>query len=81
MVALACLGILGIAVFLLVRLVRVNRSAKELQVPLGPKAAFWGAIAYFLPSSRTVALLHRFERLAACRERRTELHGVLASLS
>ncbi|WP_432250721.1 YkvA family protein [Streptomyces sanyensis] len=46
-VALACLGILGMAVFLLVRLVRVYRSAKELPVSLGPKAAFWGAIAYF----------------------------------
>lgn len=47
-VAVLAAGALGVAVALLVRLVRTRRGLRRAGLPTGPRWVFWGAVLYFV---------------------------------
>lgn len=47
-VAVLAAVLLGVAVRVLVRLVRTRRSLERAGLPTGPRWVFWGAVAYLL---------------------------------
>ncbi|MEW2130840.1 DUF1232 domain-containing protein [Streptomyces sp. NPDC005435] len=46
--AVVAAGVLGVAVALLVRLVRARRGLRRAGLPTGPRWVFWGAVVYLL---------------------------------
>jgi uncharacterized membrane protein YkvA (DUF1232 family) len=47
-VALLCAAVLGVAVAVLVRLVRTRRDLRRAGLPTGSRWVFWGAVAYLV---------------------------------
>jgi hypothetical protein len=47
-VALVCAAVLGVAVALLLRLVRTRRELRRAGLPTGPRWVFWGAVLYLV---------------------------------
>jgi uncharacterized membrane protein YkvA (DUF1232 family) len=47
-VAVLAAAALGVAVALLVRLVRTRRGLRRAGLPTGPRWVFWGAVLYFV---------------------------------
>jgi uncharacterized membrane protein YkvA (DUF1232 family) len=47
-VAVLAAATLGVAVALLVRLVRARRGLRRAGLPTGPRWVFWGAVLYFV---------------------------------
>ncbi|GAQ60213.1 YkvA family protein [Streptomyces scabiei] len=47
-VALIAAAVLGVAVWLLLRLVRTRRELNRAGLPTGPKWVFWGAVLYLV---------------------------------
>ncbi|WP_106969819.1 MULTISPECIES: YkvA family protein [unclassified Streptomyces] len=47
-VALVCAAVLGVAVALLLRLVRTRRDLRRAGLPTGPRWVFWGAVLYLV---------------------------------
>ncbi|PZH02146.1 hypothetical protein C1I97_21740 [Streptomyces sp. NTH33] len=46
--AVLAAAVLGVAVALLVRLVRTRRDLRRAGLPTGPRWVFWGAVAYLI---------------------------------
>ncbi|MFE6334842.1 DUF1232 domain-containing protein [Streptomyces sp. NPDC057798] len=46
--AILAVVLLGVAVTVLVRLVRTRRRLRRAGLPTGPRWVFWGALAYFV---------------------------------
>ncbi|KND42553.1 MULTISPECIES: YkvA family protein [Streptomyces] len=47
-IALVAAAVLGVAVWLLLRLVRTRRELNRAGLPTGPKWVFWGAVLYLV---------------------------------
>ncbi|MDX3521885.1 YkvA family protein [Streptomyces scabiei] len=47
-IALLAAAVLGVAVWLLLRLVRTRRELNRAGLPTGPKWVFWGAVLYLV---------------------------------
>ncbi|MFM9588432.1 YkvA family protein [Streptomyces scabiei] len=47
-IALIAAAVLGVAVWLLLRLVRTRRELNRAGLPTGPKWVFWGAVLYLV---------------------------------
>ncbi|GDY71793.1 hypothetical protein SAV31267_012780 [Streptomyces avermitilis] len=47
-VAIVAVAVLGLAVALLVRLVRTRRELRRAGLPTGPRWIFWGAVVYLV---------------------------------
>lgn len=47
-IALVAAAVLGVAVWLLLRLVRTRRDLRRAGLPTGPKWVFWGAALYLV---------------------------------
>lgn len=47
-IALIAAAVLGVAVWLLLRLVRTRRELRRAGLPTGPKWVFWGAVLYLV---------------------------------
>ncbi|UUU28818.1 YkvA family protein [Streptomyces sp. CA-210063] len=47
-IALIAAAVLGVAVWLLLRLVRTRRELSRAGLPTGPKWVFWGAVLYLV---------------------------------
>ncbi|WP_200301517.1 YkvA family protein [Streptomyces adelaidensis] len=47
-IALVAAAVLGVAVWLLLRLVRTRRELRRAGLPTGPKWVFWGAVLYLV---------------------------------
>lgn len=47
-IAVVAAAVLGVAVWLLLRLVRTRRDLRRAGLPTGPKWVFWGAVLYLV---------------------------------
>lgn len=82
-VAVAAAAVLGVAVWLLLRLVRTRRELRRAGLPTGPKWVFWGAVLYLvLPTDLVPDPVYLDDigvLLLALRSMRAGRHGELAT--